>query len=234
MNQEKYANRSLDLTTPAPFPRPTSPRSRQIVDWFGLPLPEDQALQSPHQPIDAKQLSALLPQSGQIVLISGASGAGKSSLLGAIRSTHPDRRWIDLRSIRLPDRALVDCFGALPMRQILRLLSEVGLAEAWTYLRSPKQLSDGQRWRLRLAKGLARSARKRRSIIICDEFCALLDRVTAAVVARSLRRATSSLGTSAIVATSHEDLRASLKPDLLIQCDFGKSRILRSSAPVTS
>src|SRR5690606_26624193 len=78
----------------------------------------------------------------------------------------------------------------------LGLLSRVGLGEAATCLCLPDELSDGQRWRLRLAVCLARAMRqrpdgngRRRAAVLCaDEFCATLDRVSAAVVARCLRR----------------------------------------------
>ena len=112
---------------------------------------------------------------------------------------------------------MVDCFGDAPLREILLLLARVGLGEAWSYLRAPEELSEGQRFRLKLALGLhsaKRQAPARRAVLVCDEFAAVLDRITAMVVARCLRRsidANSHL--SAIVATSHEDLQPALKPD---------------------
>ena len=58
--------------------------------------------------------------------------------------------------------------------------------------------------------------------IVCDEFAAVLDRVTAAVVCNLLRRSvTRESGAKAIVATSHEEVAAWLRPDLVITCDFG-------------
>jgi ABC-type ATPase with predicted acetyltransferase domain len=58
---------------------------------------------------------------------------------------------------------------------------------------------------------------------VCDEFAAVLDRVSAAIVARALRRAIDATpGLSAVVATSHDDLGLALRPDTLIRCDFGR------------
>jgi hypothetical protein len=107
----------------------------------------------------------------------------------------------------------------------LETLSRVGLGEVWTYLRTPAQLSEGQRWRLRLALGLAR-ARPAQGRDLCvlaiDEFAAPLDRVTARVVARALRKAVSARrDLCAIVATSHDDLVGALAPDVVVRCDFG-------------
>lgn len=181
--------------------------------------------------VDRDILRRASPDPGQITLICGPSGAGKSSLLRQLRChMEPGCRRIDLGRLRLPvDRAVIDCFGHADIEAVLECLSRVGLAEAWCYLKTPMELSDGQRWRLRLA--LAMSRRNRRgatTMILCDEFAALLDRVTAAVVARALRRCVSSSEhrVSALVATSHEDLVGALRPDKVIRCDFGKCDFL--------
>lgn len=201
-----------------PQPRPRSFRSRLVARWFGL-NGDDAKSDARPSPIDPARLASMLPLSGQILLISGPSGAGKSSLVRALCGAMSET-WIDLDAQPLPDRPLVDCFERVSIQRTLKLLGRVGLAEAWTYLRTPAQLSAGQRWRLRLA--LAISQTRGPTTLVGDEFAALLDRVTAAVVARALRRAVSahpSLG--AIVATSHDDLFEALQPDLHVRCDFG-------------
>jgi ABC-type ATPase with predicted acetyltransferase domain len=183
-------------------------------------------------------LRDLLPRAGQIVLLTGASGAGKSTLLRALRESAARHRirWIDLDAAALPDVPVVDCFGAaFSVERAMELLSRVGLAEAWTYLRTPAELSDGQHWRLRLAMCLAgfgpSSCRCRgRTILACDEFAALLDRITACIVARSLRKTIDALPGSRIgvaVATSHEDLVRALAPDVVVECDFARINVMR-------
>jgi ABC-type ATPase with predicted acetyltransferase domain len=169
-------------------------------------------------------------EGGRVVLITGASGAGKSSLMRHIRSRYDRRLWIDLGRVKLPRRAVVDCFPArLPVEEVLAALGRVGLGEVWTYLRRPEQLSDGQRWRLRLALGLERAkGRGGRGVVVlaCDEFGALLDRVTAAVVARVVRRVVAaSPGVCAVLATSHDDLGEALGADVIVRCDFGKVEV---------
>jgi ABC-type ATPase with predicted acetyltransferase domain len=120
----------------------------------------------------------------------------------------------------------VDCFDRdIPLKRVLSMLGAVGLAEAWTYLRTPGELSEGQRWRFRVALALSQAGRRdpRQSIIVCDEFAALLDRVTACAVSRALRRAISrDSGMSAVVATSHDDLIRALAPDQIVRCDFAR------------
>jgi ABC-type ATPase with predicted acetyltransferase domain len=64
-------------------------------------------------------------------------------------------------------------------------------------------------------------------VMTCDEFAAVLDRVTAWVVARCLRRAidASRSKIAAVVATSHDDLVDALDPEVVVNCDFGKTRV---------
>lgn len=203
--------------------RPRSFRARLVAKWFGL---TDDRQANP--PSIQKGATSLFPRVGQVLLISGPSGSGKSSLLRELLQSSRDQYCIDLNQIELPDVSVIDCLGAIPMEQALGVLSRFGLAEAWTYLKTPQELSDGQRWRLRLAIALVRASERKNQlgpILVCDEFCALLDRVTACIVSRSLRRAVDASRLSAIVATSHDDLLEALCPDMHARCDFGSIEV---------
>jgi ABC-type ATPase with predicted acetyltransferase domain len=216
-------------------PRPIvqSNRAAQIAQWFGLTghhreRPRDDDTDSSEQ----LRIDQLVPRDGEIALITGPSGSGKSSLLGKIRMDPliaASCDLIDLDALMLPPRPVVDCFDPqFSLKQVLSMLSRVGLAEAWTYLRTPNELSEGQRWRLKVAIGIAhaneraRNQNPRQTVLICDEFAAVLDRVSACVVARALRRTIdASRGISAILATSHNDLAEALQPNRCVECDFG-------------
>ena len=214
-----------------------STRAAIVARWFGVE--EDAALWAAAK----REVPAGLElRGGQVILLTGASGAGKSTLLECLRRKYSRRAaWIDLQRVQLPRGALV--IDAMAEAQgsaegndegaivaALERLSRVGLGEVWSYLRTPAQLSEGQRWRLRLALALARArpaSGKPLCILAADEFAALLDRITALVVARALRKAVSARpDLCAIVVTSHEDLTAALDPDLIVQCDFGLFNLL--------
>jgi ABC-type ATPase with predicted acetyltransferase domain len=250
-----------DITCPAAIARNgtiriRSERAAQVARWFGLDrrsarsgVAGAKATSDGRVPVSALETApaptpalALALRAGTITLIAGPSGAGKSTLLRAARDAHANRRWIDLATIAAPapgDAPIVDCFGDLTLRDVLALLARVGLGEAWTYLRTPAELSEGQRWRFRLAMALhaasraprraperhgdARQAEDDRPIIACDEFAAVLDRVTAIVVAHRLRRAIDALPhAAAVVATSHEDIEPALAAEVIVRCDFGR------------
>lgn len=205
-------------------------------------------------PIPAPIVRSATPDPGEIALYTGPSGGGKSRLLAAVRATHADDRailWIEPNQIPLTVDGENVCViermcqeiglrdGApAPIELVLELLSRVGLAEAWTYLQTPDTLSDGQRWRLILALAIARASRVSNqtqstvtAMIAMDEFAALLDRITARIVARALRRLIDGPGArngdaaslprvGAIVATSHDDLLVALDPEIVVTCDF--------------
>jgi hypothetical protein len=163
-----------------------------------------------------------------VVLIAGPSGAGKSTLLRRYRRGLGHGRVIDLARMRLPERAVIELFPSMSIEGALAGLSRVGLAEAHTYLLPPSKLSDGQRWRLRLAVAVARceASPRKKFTIVADEFAALLDRVTAWIVARAVRNAVDRVGNlGAVVATSHEDVEGPLGADVVVRCDFGEVRV---------
>jgi len=217
-----------------PTPPVRSERAAQVVRWFGLDAAMKRRGTTIHTDTLAPNSDSLALAPGTLTLLTGPSGGGKSTLLRAAQRSPRDLQptIIDLATIVPPDVPLVDCFPGVPLRDALLLLARVGLAEAWTYLRTPPELSDGQRWRLTLAIALDCARRARASdkdasvVLVADEFAALLDRVTACVIARSLRRAVNDdPRLAAVVATTHEDLLRALVPDVIVRCDFGRITI---------
>jgi len=148
---------------------------------------------------------------GKIVLFLGPSGSGKSSLLRAAAAQRPEA--VTLNGRPSGKRTLIDSLGS-DVRQAAHLLSLCGLAEAFLMLRTPAELSDGQRYRFAIARCLARRART----VVADEWCAKLDRVTAKVISRNVRRIADQRGVGFLLATTHEDIVADLQPDVIARC----------------
>ena len=204
-----------------------SPRVMQVATMFGLGVDETKTLN-----LIPPTTIHLRPNS--LIFITGPSGGGKSSLLALIAQATEDRL-AEASLIRfdalppLPDLPLVDALSEDTqdddVMPALRLLSLVGLADAFIMLRKPSQLSEGQRYRLQLAQALALSSRSCAPlcIILADEFGATLDRITAKIIARQIRKwtRTSKTPLCVIAATMHDDLLESLEPDLLVEKGLG-------------
>jgi ABC-type ATPase with predicted acetyltransferase domain len=96
--------------------------------------------------------------------------------------------------------------------ETLRTLSNAGLTDVFCVLNSPATLSEGQKYRYRIAKALADN----KQFIFADEFCSQLDRVTAAVISHNLRKFASKTGKIFVLASAHDDLLADLLPEVIV------------------
>ena len=149
---------------------------------------------------------------GDIVYITGPSGAGKSILLGELEKSVPASDKVNVNEVKLPDdKSVIDCIDG-DFLQALKLLSITGLNDVFCVLNQPANLSDGQKYRFRLAMALA----SERKFIFADEFCSELDRITAAVISYNIRRHAKRTGVTFILASSHEDILLDLAPDVLV------------------
>ncbi|MCP4262865.1 MAG: ABC transporter [Planctomycetes bacterium] len=151
-----------------------------------------------------------------IVYLSGPSGAGKSVLLRELEKSVPASDRINLDEIKLPDdKTLIDCFDA-GLLDSLKVLSLAGLNDCFCILNQPVNLSDGQKYRFRLAMALA----AKKKFIFADEFCSELDRITAAVISYNIHKFAKRTGTIFILASSHDDILIDLVPDVLITTEL--------------
>ncbi len=152
-----------------------------------------------------------------IVYITGDSGSGKSVLLKALeKDLKPDT--VNLDNIEVDQqKPLIDSAGK-NFHQGLTLLSRVGLNDAFLFVRRYSQLSDGQKYRYRLAKIIESDKR----YWFADEFCSTLDRDTAKIVAFNIQKIAREEGRAVFAATTHTDLFEDLKPSIHIHKRFGR------------
>ncbi len=151
-------------------------------------------------------------KAGDICYITGASGAGKSVLLRELYELVPAQDRLNLDDVELEKgKTLVDCIEG-NFFEALKILSTAGLSDVFCVLNEPTKLSDGQKYRYRLARALAGG----KKMIFADEFCASLDRITAAVIAHNIRKIAKRSGQTFVLASSHDDLLCDLLPDVVV------------------
>jgi ABC-type lipoprotein export system ATPase subunit/GNAT superfamily N-acetyltransferase len=186
-----------------------TPRSIVVAEAFGLGVDEAQKFTV----LDTE----LKIGPTDIVYVTGDSGSGKSVLLRALRRDLGDEA-VDIAEIQIErDQPLIETVGAT-VEEGLELLSRVGLNDAFLFLRTYDQLSDGQKYRYRIAK-LIESGKQ---WWLMDEFAATLDRDTAKIVAYNLQKLARQQDKAVIAATTHGDLFEDLAPSVYVHKRFGK------------
>ncbi|NKL08275.1 putative ABC transporter ATP-binding protein [Rhizobium phage RHph_X66] len=186
-----------------------TPRVLEIAEAFGLGLSDKEFVV-----YDGLKITINL---GDVVYIKGQSGSGKSLLLKDLTAqmTAGGLKVADLNKIELEERPVIELVGNSTV-EATDLLAKAGISDAYIYLRKPSELSDGQRYRLKLAILMASDA----DVWIADEFGAVLDRTTAKLVAFSMQKVARRMNKTFMIATTHDDLVEELGPSLTITKRF--------------
>ena len=188
---------------------PLTDRTLAVAEAFGL------GIDGEREQVLYRDFELRLPQGG-VVYVTGDSGSGKSVLLRALQEDLGEEA-VDLDGISGDECApLVDSVGET-FREVIGLLSRVGLNDAFLFLRKYDELSEGQRYRYKIAK-MIDSGKK---FWLADEFCSTLDRTTAKVVAFNIQKLARRSGATLVVATTHTDLEEDLCPSVLIRKGWG-------------
>ncbi|MBT3198816.1 MAG: hypothetical protein HN350_02775 [Phycisphaerales bacterium] len=185
--------------------RPTCNTS-YIRDMFGIDFETARTVIARDVEIDYRP--------GRIVLFVGPSGSGKSSLLRAAAGRLAGG--VSLDDSFDDSRAIIDTLGP-DARRAVHYLGVCGLSEAMVLLRTPGELSDGQRYRYALARCLASESKT----IVADEWCASLDQVAARVINYNVRRLADTRGVGFLLAGTREDIIDDLRPDVIVYCRGG-------------
>ena len=166
-------------------------------------------------------------QPNKLYYICGYSGSGKSVLLREIAEQAKEKynityieKW---QNLDIPNLHLIEFFPEIDTDKKLRYLSKCGLGEAWKFISKYETLSDGEKFRFILYKTLMELKDKENSVLIFDEFCSTLDRITAKSIAAGLKKLTKELGVTLIVATAHDDIGEYINADVNIVKEYSKN-----------
>lgn len=199
-----------------------SRRVRDALASFGLTI--ERGVPQARE-VDASVMRAIREAPGaSLTLITGASGGGKSTTMRALERVLKDAGervlWIDGASLARSRRRVIELApGDVP--HAMRCLARAGLGEAGLLARRACELSEGERWRLSLARAMGDAGG---GWVLGDEFCSVLDRETARGVCAAVRKwVKSSPSIRVVLASAHEDLPGMLGPDLCVRCGLDGS-----------
>lgn len=195
-----------------------SDRVLEIAEAFGLGLDNKEFVIFDNQQIEVEQ--------GDVIYITGQSGSGKSILLRELSSKMSEKglQVSDIDSVEFKNEPLINQIGK-STQEALEILSIAGLNDAYLYIRKPQELSDGQKYRFKLAKLIESKAQ----VWVADEFLAVLDRVTARVIAFNMQKVARRVKATLIVATTHLDMVDDLAPNIYIEKRYREKVYIVSS-----
>ena len=136
-------------------------------------------------------------------LIVGPSGCGKSTILRNVFG--------DPKAIRWDKRPVIDNFeAAMNVREISEICQAVGFNTIPAWMRPYQVLSNGEQFRVDIARRLSEAAGK---MIVVDEFTSVVDRQVAKIAAHAVQKYIRRKGARLVAASCHYDIIDWLQPD---------------------
>ncbi|MGW4639571.1 GNAT family N-acetyltransferase [Sphaerisporangium sp. NPDC004334] len=187
-----------DIVVSSPVQR--SGRVLQLQGMFDVPLEEKLTTSwSLDVPVEDRPWN--------VGLVVGPSGAGKSTIA---RHLWPDAIVADQQ---WSGGALVDDFPpGMRIKDIVGLLTAVGLSSPPAWMRPYGTLSNGESFRASMARALADSD----GLVVVDEFTSVVDRQVAKVASHAVQKAVRRGGRQFVAVTCHYDVLDWLQPDWVL------------------
>lgn len=176
-------------------------RSARVMQMEGM-------FDVPPDPVSRVEWNASLPfedDPWNIGLIVGPSGCGKSTIARELFATE----LVD--SFDWPrDRCILDAFpAAMGIKDVTGLLSSVGFSSPPNWLRPFHVLSNGEQFRVTIARALAEQP----ELVVIDEFTSVVDRTVAKIGSAAVAKAVRRRGQKFVAVACHFDIIEWLDPD---------------------
>jgi ABC-type Mn2+/Zn2+ transport system ATPase subunit len=151
-----------------------------------------------------------------IGLIVGPSGAGKTTIAKEMFNK-------ELTSTEKmawgSSNAVIDDFPKhLSIKDITELLSSVGFSSPPAWLRPYENLSNGEKFRVAMARVLAESV----EIAVVDEFTSVIDRTVAKIGSAAIAKTVRARNQKFVAVSCHYDIEQWIQPDWIYQPHIGQ------------
>lgn len=175
-----------------------SPRVMQMKGIFDVPPTEKSELKwQVDMPLDEKDWN--------IGLILGPSGCGKTTIAGHLwpDSLNKEFSWSENACI------LDDFPESMSIKEITKLLQEVGFSTPTSWLRPCRVLSTGEKFRVSMARTLVET----KGLAVIDEYTSTVDRTVAKIASICVSKAVRKHSRKLIAISCHYDILDWLQPD---------------------
>lgn len=161
-----------------------------------------------------------LPAEWNVGLIVGPSGCGKTTIAKELFGQHLVSSW------QWPqDKSILDGFPAsMGIKEIVDLLSSVGFSSPPSWVRPFHVLSNGEQFRVNMARTLAESP----DIAVVDEFTSVVDRTVAQIGSAAIQKTVRRRKQRFIAVSCHYDIAEWLEPDWIYEPATDKLTVGRS------
>jgi ABC-type thiamine transport system ATPase subunit len=168
-----------------------------------------------------------LPDHWNIGVIVGPSGSGKSTIARELFGDH------FVRDFQWPtNKSILDGFPlTLTVKAVTGLLSSVGFSSPPAWIRPFHCLSNGQQFRVNLARTLAEALVDGQPKLV-DEYSSVVDRTVARIGSAAIARTVRKHHLQFIAVTCHYDVLDWLSPDWVYDAADGQTRIANGGSRI--
>lgn len=191
-----------------------SPRIMQLEGMFDLPVEEVSVTEIP------MNIPDLSEREWNVGLIVGPSGAGKSTVAKTLFNKELTK---SENFVWSKNKAVIDDFPkTMTIKEITELLSSVGFSSPPAWLRPFSTLSNGEQFRVSMARVLAEATTGEISVV--DEFTSVIDRTVAKVGSVAIGKAVRRRNQQFVAVGCHYDIKDWLQPDWVYEPATGSFR----------